>query len=135
MIFYPGCGVDRETGQIISGWPHLKQSLGVIFTTSFGERVMIEWFGSGVPYLLGENMVSSTFLAYFSAICAAISLWEPRFKVTQIAPVSIDRLGRAVFSIQGEYMPRGHLGDFTVADLRKIRTFGAPQSLWHVEDQ
>ncbi len=132
--FYPGVGIDRETGQVISGWVHVRQCLSVIFTTSFGDRVIREWFGSAVPMLLGENVTESTFLAYFSAICASIDFWEPRFRITQITPTSVDRLGRVVITMQGEYMPRGHLGDKTVEYVRSIRAFGVPRSMWNVID-
>ena len=50
----PSIGLDRNTGGMITGWEHVVQSLQDIFTTSFGERIMREWYGSQVPYLLGR---------------------------------------------------------------------------------
>jgi phage baseplate assembly protein W len=113
---YPGTGIDRETGKLLAGWPHVMQSLLVIFTTHFGERVLRRWFGSFVPKLLGQNMVPSTVLKFFTAICVAIDLWEPRYKVTSIVPYGSPeqlRTGEIGFSIEGVYRPRALSGDLT----------------------
>lgn len=119
----PGTGINRNTGKLLVGWPHVKQSLGVIFTTRFGERVMRRWFGSFVPQLLGVNMVPSAVLRFFTAVCIAIDLWEPRYKITRIAPSGSPetmRQGALAFRIDGVYRPRGHLGDFTPAGERSF---------------
>jgi len=113
----PGTGIDRNTGKIIAGWPHVVQSLRVIFTTFFGERVLRRWFG---PKILGQNLTPSTVLKFWSAICVAIDTWEPRYKVTQIIPLSADRDGSIGFRINGVYRPRGHLGDFSVEQPRNL---------------
>lgn len=113
---YPGTGIDRETGRLLSGWPHVVQSLQVIFTTRFGERVMRRWFGSFVPQILGRNMVPSTILKFWTAICVAIELWEPRYKVTGITPFGSAeqmRSGSIGFTLQGVYRPRALSGDLT----------------------
>lgn len=113
---FPGTGIDRRTGRVLSGWAHTTQSLAVIFTTYFGERVMRRWFGSFVPNLLGRNMDPPTIIKFWMAICVAIELWEPRFKVTKIQPIGTPegmRRGGLGFEVQGVYRPRGHLGDFT----------------------
>ena len=54
----PGTGIDRHTGHPLAGFAHVQQSLEVIFTTHFGERVLRRWFGSFVPKLFGEPMVA-----------------------------------------------------------------------------
>lgn len=114
-----GFGIDRETGKPLSGWPHVAQSLGVIFTTRFGERVMRRWFGSLVPNLLGENMVPETFVRFFSAVGSALEQ-EPRVRLIQVLPLSVSREGRAELRIEVEYRPRGHLGDFTPAGRKRV---------------
>lgn len=121
-------GIDRETGKLLDGWQHVVQSIMVIFTTSFGERVLRRWFGSAVPGLLGENLTVSTVVQFFSAVIASLEVREvgtglprePRFKISSITPKSVDRLGELRIEITGIYMPRGHLGDFTPADTRTI---------------
>jgi phage baseplate assembly protein W len=122
---FPGTGIDRRTGKVLSGWPHVMQSLEVIFTTNFGERVLIRWFGSFVPKLLGENLTPPTILLFWSAICIAIETWEPRFKITKITPFGAPegmRAGQIGFYLDGVYMPRGHLGDKTPEPgIRRLR--------------
>ena len=113
-------GLDRHTGQRLDGWPHVVQSLGVIFSTRFGERVQREWVGSMVPPMLGRNMVPSTVLRTMTAIYAAIEAFEPRYKITQIRPTSVTRLGALGLDIEGQYRPRAHLGDFTVEGPRRV---------------
>lgn len=122
---FSGTGIDRRTGKVISGWDHVLQSLEVIFTTRFGERVMRRWFGSFVPNLLGERMVPSRVLKFWTAICIAIDTWEPRYKITKIVPLGTPegmRLGALGFEVYGLYFPKGHLGDFTVS---RAKTFVA----------
>ena len=113
-------GLDRHTGQRLDGWPHVVQSLGVIFSTRFGERVQREWVGSMVPPMLGRNMVPSTVLRTMTAIYAAIEAFEPRYKITQIRPTSVTRLGALGLVIEGQYRPRAHLGDFTAEGPRRV---------------
>lgn len=112
-------GINRATGKLLDGWPHVVQSLQVLFTTSYGQRVMRRYFGSDVPRLLGENITRATVLRFCSAVVVAIDLWEPRFRVTKIdfdraldTPETL-RAGRLAMTLRGVYRPRGHLGDVT----------------------
>ena len=114
-----GFGIDRETGKPLSGWPHVAQSLGVIFTTRFGDRVMRRWVGSLVPNLLGENMTQETFVKFFAAVGAALE-FEPRVRLIKVLPLSVSRDGRAEIRMEVEYRPRGHLGDFTPAGRKRV---------------
>jgi phage baseplate assembly protein W len=121
-------GLDRDTGRLIDGWPHVVQSIMVIFTTGYGERMLRRWFGSAVPQLLGNSLTEQTVVAFFTAIVTSLEVLErdtglprePRFKVTKITPRRVDRLGSLSIEITGIYMPRGHLGDFTPEDVRGI---------------
>lgn len=116
-------GIDKTTGRVLSGWPHVQQSLGVIFTTFFGERVLIRWFGSFVPKILGQRMTPPVVLKFWTAVCVAVDLWEPRFKITRIGPKGTPeemRTGTLGFTLEGVYYPRGHLGDFTADGPRRV---------------
>lgn len=120
-------GIDRETGKLLDGFAHVRQSLHVIFTTGIGTRIMRRLFGSEIPGLLGKNIVPSTFLRFATAVHVALQLWEPRFRLVQVTfprdgalepnvgantPETVRR-GRIGIALYGEYRPRGHLGDPT----------------------
>lgn len=119
-------GIDRETGRLLSDWDHVVQSLGVIFTTRIGDRVMRRVFGSAVPGLLGRNLTPPTILRFYTAIVVAVDLWEPRFRVRLITypgetnSVANLQQGRFGFRLYGDYRPNALDGDFTVADSKIV---------------
>lgn len=129
MALDPSIDIDAVSGVDIVAWPHVLQSIQQILTTRFGERVMREWFGSAVPNLLGENLTTKTVVAFFSAVCAAIDQWEPRFRVIRIIPESVGRDGRLRVQIEGEYRPRALLGDFTPEGARRVTIAGNDNGL------
>ncbi len=121
----PSTGIDRRTGKLLRGWPHVLQSIEVIFTTHIGERVMRRTFGSNVPAILGrENIVTSAIARFFAAIVVAIELWEPRFRVIRIIfppdenTPDANRTGRIGMRIVGQYRPNALQGDFTVESVK-----------------
>ncbi|WP_449255189.1 GPW/gp25 family protein [Bosea sp. (in: a-proteobacteria)] len=117
-------GVDRESGRVLDGWPHVVQSVNVIMTTRLGERVMRRHFGSSAFSLLGRLLTADHIVRFFSVYCLAVELWEPRFKIVRVIPIrtGVDdiRLGRFAFAVEGEYRPRGHLGDPTPEGVRRV---------------
>jgi phage baseplate assembly protein W len=130
-------GIDNRTGKVLIGWPHTEQNIGRLFTCRFHERVLVRWLGSLVPHLLGENATRNNILRYFSAIATAIDLWEPCFRVVYVNVCDLQgnildvatianrlRVGKIAFRVRGNYMPRGHLGDFTVESVRDIYFVG-----------
>lgn len=122
-----GVGMDRNTGRALDGWPHVAQSLGDIFTTRYGERVMRRYYGSLVPNILGENMVPETYTRFFAAIGAALEQ-EPRVRLLRVTPLSVGRDGRSGVRLELEYRPRGHLGDFTPAGRKRVAMTGTGPS-------
>lgn len=120
-------GMDRVTGRLIGGFDHVVQSIGDILTTNIAERMYREWYGFPGFRLLGELLNRATLIKFLNLIVIALTLRqknglpvEPRFKVTRVTPLSADRQGEFACRIEGEYMPRGHLGDFTVEGKKKI---------------
>lgn len=117
-------GVDRVTGRRLAGFAHVVQSINVIMTTRLGSRVMRRHFGSSAFSLLGRMLTADHIVRFFSVYCLAIELWEPRFRVVRVVPVRTTvndlRLGRFAFAVEGEYRPRGHLGDPTPEGIRRI---------------
>lgn len=119
-------GIDRITGQPLSGWDHVYQSLIVILTTRIGERVMRRTFGSAVPGVLGRNLVPETMLKFYMAVAIAVELWEPRFRVRKFELAqgqnSADelRIGHIGIRMVGDYRPRALEGDFTVESIKSM---------------
>ncbi|WP_322997514.1 GPW/gp25 family protein [Castellaniella sp.] len=113
-------GVNRRTGQLLTDWEHVEQSIAVILTTRIGQRVMRREFGSEVPALIDRPMTTRVILAVYAATANALCRWEPRFRLTkcELAQASVD--GTLHLLIGGDYMPRGHLGDYTVATRREF---------------
>ncbi len=120
-------GMDRRTGKILIGWPHVLQSIETILMTRYHERVLRRWAGSFVPHMLGELAIPRVITRFFWAIASAIELWEPNYRVTRVRIQQRDdrepesrltsaeqlRVGQMSNRIEGVYRPRGHLGDFT----------------------
>lgn len=107
-------GIDARTGQRLSGFDHVLQSIEKILTTPVGSRVMRPWFGNPGLRLLGENMTAETILRWAAITWALIDLFEPRFKVTRFEAKDLTRGGIADMPMDGLYRPYGHL-DFEQA--------------------
>lgn len=112
-------GIDRRSGRVLAGWPHVRQSLAVIFSTLLGARVLRRTFGSNVPLLLGRPLTGGLLLRFMAAVILAVELWEPRFRVVQVSypapPNDPDALrgGKLAIKIRGQYRPNALAGDFT----------------------
>ena len=108
-----GTGFNRDAGSLLSGFDHVRQSIGVILTTPIGSRVMRREFGSELFDLIDRPMTDQVILAIYSATVMAIARWEPRYAVTGCTITDADADGMISLQLSGVYYPRGHLGDFT----------------------
>jgi phage baseplate assembly protein W len=108
-----GTGVNRDAGSLLSGFDHVKQSIGVILTTPIGSRVMRREFGSELFDLIDRPMTDQVILAVYAAVAMAIAKWEPRFALTRCVLSELNEGGGMRMDLEGVYYPRGHLGDFT----------------------
>ncbi|SHE79204.1 hypothetical protein SAMN05444339_10275 [Loktanella atrilutea] len=95
--------MDRETGAVLTGWPAVLQSIGVILTTPIGSRVMRREFGSVLPELVDRPLNSSTILAIYAASADAIARWEPRFTMNGAEVAGVNAQGRIWLIIRGTY--------------------------------
>lgn len=78
---------DAATGRIplIRGDELVRQSIETILDTEPGERIMLPTFGCGLRrYLMAPN-VTATRTAIAEDIRAALTRWEPRIQVTNVA--------------------------------------------------
>lgn len=109
-------GVSAASGAVLTGWAHVQQSISKILTTPIGSRVMRRDFGSDLPDLVDKKMIQRNVLAVYSAAATAIARWEPRFRMRGGAVSRADSDGVLALTIYGTYFPRGHVGDYTVAE-------------------
>lgn len=120
------CGLDRETGLPLYDLDHVAQSVEFLFTTRLGELVMLRWFGSGVPELLGRRVTPAFVSVYRTILALAIATWEPRLQVVRVDTAgntaNAVSLGQLAFQVLAYYRPRGHLGDLTIEG--GLRGFG-----------
>ncbi|MAA97777.1 MAG: baseplate assembly protein [Stappia sp.] len=114
-------GISATTGRVLTGWDHCVQSLAKILTTRFNSRVMRRDFGSRVPDLQDANANERTLLELYVAIAEAVEdpvNGEPGFRLRTIELAAGGRSGRFVFLLEGDYFPRGHLGDHSIREAR-----------------
>lgn len=117
-------GINKETGQVLTDWGHVVQSIKCILTTPIGSRIMRRDFGSEVMELIDRPQTDRVILAIYAATANALmprivngrQYGEPRFQLTGCHLVSVDESGRLALALTGAFMPRGHLGDRTSAN-------------------
>jgi phage baseplate assembly protein W len=114
-------GTSALRGVALSDWDHVAQSIGKILTTPIGSRVMRREFGSDLPELVDRKMTSANILKVYAASALAIIRWEPRFRMKTGRVVSASADGKLTIEIFGIYYPRGHLGDYSVAENASTR--------------
>lgn len=109
-------GTSARTGAPLSDWEHVEQSIQRVLTTPLNSVVMWRDYGSQLFDLVDAKMIQRNVLALYVAAADALAKWEPRFQlayasVTQLTPDGLVRL-----NLYGTYYPRGHLGDFSIAE-------------------
>lgn len=109
-------GINALQGAPLSDWSHVEQSIQKILTTPIGSRVMRRDFGSDLPELIDRKMTAANILKVYAASALAIIRWEPRFRMKAGRVASATADGKLSIEIFGLYYPRGHLGDYSVAE-------------------
>lgn len=99
-------GIDRNTGQLIDGIAHLRQSLQDLLTTPKGSRLMRGDYGSNVPRLVDMPVNSELVIDLISETAGAIIEWEPRLQVSNVQVTTITS-SSIVLAISGKYLPDG----------------------------
>lgn len=114
-------GINAVTGEVLSDWPHVRQSIRKILMTPRGSRVMRRTFGSDLPDLADLKMTRRNILAIYSAAASAILEWEPRFRMSSGRVTQARADGALSLDIFGTYYPRGHRGDYSIAESADMR--------------
>lgn len=120
-------GLDANTGRVLTGWDHCAQSIGRVITTRFNSRVLRRHIGSRVSELQDQNADAVTIFEAYVSIAEALNDpegGEPGFNLRTIEMVESGRDGRFMFLLDGEFYPRGHLGDFSIRENRSTSFAG-----------
>jgi phage baseplate assembly protein W len=93
--------IDRVTGEYISGWTRIKQSIFVILTTRLNSRLMRLWWGSNFIDMQDKPGNEEVLITGMMAAISAINTYEPEFKVTKVSVDSFDPSGEIIITIEG----------------------------------
>jgi len=134
-------GVDRTTGKMITGWDHVVQSILLIFSTRYHERVLRRWCGSFVPHMIGNSATESTIVSFYWSIANGLDLWEPNYRMqrarvgnradgSMLTSAEELRTGHLSTATEGVYRPRAHLGDDAPEERRTVGLVSRGYNVW-----
>ncbi|MCR4529815.1 MULTISPECIES: GPW/gp25 family protein [Acinetobacter] len=90
-------GMSRTTGRSIDDATpyllHLRQSIQDILTTLVGTRICRRNYGSIVPDLIDQPCNEATKVRLFSATATALTLFEPRVRISNIQIIKFEDVG------------------------------------------
>ena len=96
-------GMDRHTGQPISGIKHLRQSIADILGTPLGSRRHRMEYGSKLRRFVDLPINEGWKSAVQAEVARALERWEPRLKLDQVRVISVIG-GQINLQIVGKYM-------------------------------
>ncbi|MED5608491.1 GPW/gp25 family protein [Pseudomonas sp. JH-2] len=96
-------GMDRRTGQPLSGLAHLKQSIEDILSTPLGSRRMRPEYGSRLRRMVDLPVNEGWKSAVQAEAARALRRWEPRISLQSVQVKSVVG-GRIVFLLRGQYL-------------------------------
>jgi len=96
-------GVDRQTGQPLSGLDHLKQSIEDILTTPLGSRRMRPEYGSNLRRFVDLPVNEGWKSAVQAEVARALGRWEPRVQLERVKVVSVLN-GQIGLELTGRYL-------------------------------
>jgi len=99
-------GLDRRTGQPLSGMAHLKQSIEDILTTPVGSRRMRPEYGSSLRRYVDLPVSEGWKSAVQAEVARALGRWEPRLKLERVRVVAVLD-GQVTLSLAGTYVGDG----------------------------
>lgn len=96
-------GLDRRTGQPLSGLDHLKQSIEDILTTPVGSRRMRPEYGSHLRRFVDLPVNEGWKSAVQAEVARALGRWEPRIRLERVKVVSVLD-GQIGLQLTGQYL-------------------------------
>jgi phage baseplate assembly protein W len=101
----PIVDIDRNTGELIQGWPRCYQSIQVILTTRLNTRLMRLWFGSDFLNAVDKPNNGPVYNASILAALHAINKYEPEFRANRVLLNGTPTAGEVEVTIEGVYLP------------------------------
>lgn len=95
-------GMDRRTGQPLSGLDHLRQSIEDLLGTPLGSRRMRPEYGCKLRRFVDLPVNEGWKSAVQAEVARALGRWEPRIKLDQVRVVAVIG-GRIDLELKGEY--------------------------------
>ena len=96
-------GLDRRTGESISGLDHLRQSIEDILTTPLGSRRMRPEYGSKLRRYVDMPVNDGWKSAVQAEVARALGRWEPRLRLERVVVISVLD-GQIGMKLTGEYL-------------------------------
>ncbi|AIC18597.1 MULTISPECIES: GPW/gp25 family protein [Pseudomonas] len=104
-------GMDRRTGQPVSGLAHLRQSIEDILGTTVGSRRMRPEYGCQLRRYVDLPVNEGWKSAVQAEVARALGRWEPRLRLERVRVVAVVD-GQISLQLTGEY-----LGDSAVMEV------------------
>ncbi|PZR37184.1 GPW/gp25 family protein [Caulobacter segnis] len=95
-------GIDRDTGQPISGPAYLRQRIANVLTTAIGSSVMRRDYGSEIPAMIDMVVNPANVLLLYGAIAGALQRWVGDFKLTRVELLRGQQPGQFVLALEGQ---------------------------------
>lgn len=80
-------GMNRHTGQIISGAAYLAQRIQDLVGTRRNTRIMLRHYGSVFPELVDRPASPALFARAAAGLAATLAEWIPEFRLLSVAPI------------------------------------------------
>lgn len=104
-------GVDRRSGQPLSGVAHLRQSIEDILTTPIGSRRMRPEYGSELRRYVDLPVNDGWKSAVQAEVARSLGRWEPRLQLDRVRVVAVVG-GQITLELSGLY-----LGDSMIVEV------------------
>ncbi|QGW77755.1 phage baseplate protein [Pseudomonas alkylphenolica] len=105
-------GMDRHTGQCVSGLAHLRQSIEDILTTPVGSRRMRPEYGSQLRRYVDLPVNEGWKSAVQAEVARSLGRWEPRLKLERVRVTAVVG-GQITLQLTGQY-----LGDSAIIEVK-----------------
>ncbi|QBF25574.1 phage baseplate protein [Pseudomonas tructae] len=96
-------GMDRRSGQPLSGLAHLRQSIEDILTTPLGSRRMRPEYGSKLRRFVDLPVNEGWKSAVQAEVARALGRWEPRLKLERVRVTAVVG-GQITLQLTGQYL-------------------------------